>query len=135
VLKYLNQLPRSHISAQSKLYRTKPYGVKAQPKHLNMVIMLQTSLAPHILHHHCKIIEKKQQRIRKRRWGARTIDIDILLYGQAIIRSHQLQIPHPQMLYRDFMMIPLLELSPNISLPQGHILDKNNMSDTIVACI
>lgn len=106
----LRALPRSTIKKKSSVYRSVPMGVRAQPNYCNQVIAIQTTLPAHALLHHCQAIEKKQQRIRKRHWGARTLDIDILLYGSQMIHTRDLTIPHPQMLKRDFVLIPLLEV-------------------------
>ena len=85
-------------------------GVRAQPNYCNQVIAIQTTLSAHALLRHCQSIENKQRRIRKRRWGARTLDIDILLYGKHVINTHDLIVPHPEMLKRDFVLMPLLEI-------------------------
>lgn len=97
-------------------------GVRAQPMFYNIVIAMQTALPPHQLLQYCKKIERNQGRIHKRRWGARTIDIDILLYGDISMNKQALCIPHPQMLKRDFVLIPLLEISPNARLPNGEAI-------------
>ena len=106
----LRTLPRSTIIQQSRVFHSLPIGVRAQPPYCNQVIAIQTTLPAHTLLRHCQSIEKKQQRIRKRRWGARTLDIDLLLYGQHVINTHDLMVPHPEMLKRDFVLIPLLEI-------------------------
>ncbi|MDP3560932.1 MAG: 2-amino-4-hydroxy-6-hydroxymethyldihydropteridine diphosphokinase [Legionellaceae bacterium] len=115
----LRTLPKSIIIDISTVYFNPPIGVRAQPMFYNLVIALQTSLPPAHLLNFCKKIEQKQRRICKKKWGPRTIDIDILLYGNQIIQTPSLTIPHPEMLQRDFVLIPLLELSPEISLPNG----------------
>ena len=122
-LAQLAKLPRSQILKQSSIYLSKPCGLKAQPPYCNMVVLLQTKLPPTRLLQHCQAIENKQQRIRKRRWGARTLDIDLLLYGDACVQLHHLNIPHPEMLKRDFVLVPLIEISPHARLPNGDRLD------------
>lgn len=109
----LRTLPRSTILKQSRVYFTTPVGVRAQPHYCNQVIVIQTTLPAHALLRRCQAIEQKQHRIRKRRWGARTLDIDILLYGQHVIQTHDLVVPHPEMLNRDFVLVPLLEIAPH----------------------
>lgn len=109
-LQALQHLPRSTITQRSSVYSSQPMGVRAQPSYCNMVIAIQTSLPPLILLGHCQSIENKQQRIRKRRWGARTLDIDVLLYGNQSIRTRNLTVPHPHLFERDFVLIPLQEL-------------------------
>lgn len=112
-LSKLRKLPHSVIIAQSKLYATPPWGMRGQPTYSNMVVAIETKLPPLTLLRYCQAIENKQQRLRKIRWGARTLDIDLLLYGTQTITTPILTIPHPRMLVRDFVLIPLLEIAPN----------------------
>lgn len=118
----LNKLPRSIIVAASKIHSSQPCGVRSQPPYCNMVISIQTSLSAPRLLNYCQRIENKHQRLRKERWGARTLDIDLLLYGDHCINSHNLTVPHPEMIYRDFVLVPLLEISPAARLPTGELL-------------
>ncbi len=115
----LRKLPQTMITGQSRIYLSQPLGIRAQPTYCNMVIALQTKLPPFRLLYYCQAIEKQQQRIRKKHWGARTLDIDVLLYGNQSIHTHHLTIPHPHMLNRDFVLIPLVELEPELHLPNG----------------
>lgn len=121
-LSALRKLPRSTIVRQSRIYSSIPLGVRAQPAYCNMVVVIQTLLPAKSLLHHCQSIENKQQRIRKVHWGARTLDIDVLLYGRESINHHDLIIPHPYMLVRDFVLIPLVEISPLACLPDGRLV-------------
>lgn len=118
----LRKLPRSTITAQSRVYLSRPLGVRAQPTYYNMVVAIQSSLPAKSLLRHCQSIENKQQRTRKVRWGARTLDIDLLLYGNKSINLHDLTIPHQYMLERDFVLIPLLEVAPLACLPNGKLV-------------
>ena len=118
----LRKLPRTNIIGLSSVYSSKPLGIRAQPPYCNKVIAIHTLLPARTLLHHCQSIERKHQRSRKRHWGARTLDIDILLYGDTIVHTHDLSIPHPHMLMRDFVLIPLLEISPNVRLPNGQLI-------------
>lgn len=118
-IEQLRKIPCSTIVQISSIYSSRPVGVRAQPNYSNMVIAIQTSLPAHRLLHHCQLIEKKQQRIRKKHWGARTLDIDLLLYGNKTINTRDLIVPHPHMLTRDFVLVPLLELTPSVTLPNG----------------
>jgi 2-amino-4-hydroxy-6-hydroxymethyldihydropteridine diphosphokinase len=97
-------------------------GVEAQPDFLNMVIAVNTILSPQRLLHYCQLIEKKQRRINIRKWGPRTLDIDILLFGQHRLSLPKLRIPHPELLNRDFVILPLFEIAPNLRLPTGEYL-------------
>ena len=134
-LKQLQSFPRTSIHARSKIYLTKPFGIKAQPNYLNMVVAIKTRLSPKELLSACKKTEQKQSRIRKKVWGARSIDIDILLYEQAVIQQKGLTVPHPQILLRDFVLVPLLEISPNQCLPCGQKVGlKPETTRTIISC-
>lgn len=106
----LRKLPKSTITDISSTYLTTPVGIKAQPMFYNIVVALKTSLPPHSLLKYCQAIELNQQRLRKKRWGARTIDIDILIYGNQIINTKTLCVPHPRMFERYFVLDPLLEI-------------------------
>jgi 2-amino-4-hydroxy-6-hydroxymethyldihydropteridine diphosphokinase len=110
----LRQLPRSVIVATSRIYSTKPWGMRGQPGYANMVIAIETKLPAQTVLTYCQQIEKKQHRVRKVRWGSRTLDIDLLLYGTQTIATPTLTIPHPRMLLRDFVLVPLLEIAPNV---------------------
>lgn len=115
----LRYLPRSCLIQCSSLYLSEAWGLRAQPHYVNLVASIKTSLPPKLLLAHCQRIEKQQHRVRKKKWGARTVDIDILLFGQRQICTPQLIIPHPRMLERDFVLAPLLEIAPHLTLPNG----------------
>ena len=133
VLKHIQNFPRTQVHARSNIYLTKPFGIKAQPNYLNMVVAIKTRLSPHMLSSICKKTEQKHARIKKKRWGARNIDIDILLYEGITTQHKQLTIPHPQLTLRDFVLIPLLELSPQQCLPNGQpILMTPQTTNTII---
>ncbi len=118
----LHKLPKSVITDVSRLYLSHPCGVRSQPQYVNMVIAIQTSLSAEHLLIHCQRIENKHQRLRKKRWGPRTLDIDLLLYGEQIIHHTGLTVPHPRMVQRDFVLVPLLEICPTARLPTGEPL-------------
>ena len=121
-LHQLQKLPQSVITKISQIYFSKPYGPRAQPPYANMVVSMSTSLSAERLLQACQWIENQHQRIRKKHWGARTLDIDLLLYGQQVIQSHLLKVPHPEMLKRDFVLVPLLEIAPKVALPSGELV-------------
>jgi 2-amino-4-hydroxy-6-hydroxymethyldihydropteridine diphosphokinase len=117
-IKAIRTIPYTVVIKISKLYWNKAWGLHGQQDFCNSVVEITTLLTPSVLLHFCKKIEKKQGRIRKRRWGPRTLDIDIILFGNRNIRTKNLTIPHPYMLKRDFVIIPLLEINPCIQLPK-----------------
>lgn len=96
----------------ASLYETEPLGVADQPWFLNTVVEAYTVLAPRALLRRCKAVEAQLGRRPSVRWGPREIDVDIVLYGQWVIREPDLWIPHPQMGRRAFVLAPLLELMP-----------------------
>ncbi|KTD17184.1 2-amino-4-hydroxy-6-hydroxymethyldihydropteridine diphosphokinase [Legionella jordanis] len=113
-LKALRALPYTYVLAVAKFHRNKAWGRKAQPDFINTVVKIKTRLTPFMLLQKCHEIEKAQGRVRHEKWGSRTIDIDILIYGSLKMRTKQLIIPHPRMFSRDFVMIPLSELAPDL---------------------
>lgn len=121
-IKKLRTLPKSVLINQSSLYFSLPCGVHAQPPYCNMVLALNTTLPPQILLSECQVIEKAHDRARKKHWGPRTLDIDLLLYGTKTIHEAHLNIPHSQMLKRDFVLLPLLEIAPKLRLPNGGLV-------------
>nr|WP_263323917.1 2-amino-4-hydroxy-6-hydroxymethyldihydropteridine diphosphokinase [Neobacillus sp. Marseille-Q6967] len=101
----------------SSVYETDPVGYENQDLFLNMVIEVQTEWSAEKLLDVCLKIEKELGRKREIYWGPRTIDLDILLYNQENIETEKLIVPHPRMLERNFVMIPLLEICPDIIIP------------------
>ena len=101
----------------SRFYETAPLGGPPQPMFLNAALELQTSMTPHQLLEKLQQIELRMGRIRKEKWGPRTIDIDILLFGDRIVEDDQLKIPHPLMHERIFVLEPLVEIAPGMVHP------------------
>jgi 2-amino-4-hydroxy-6-hydroxymethyldihydropteridine diphosphokinase len=110
---------RVRVRKQSSLYETAPLGVTAQPWFLNLVAEVQTDLRPLELLDLVLIVEQGLGRVRTQRWGPRTIDIDILLYGDLAMTTAALVIPHPEMTRRRFVLEPLIEIAPDVRLPGG----------------
>jgi 2-amino-4-hydroxy-6-hydroxymethyldihydropteridine diphosphokinase len=110
-------LRAGRCSGVSSLYETAPWGKTDQPSFLNQAIELETSLSPQELLNVLLEIELELGRTRQEKYGPRTIDIDILLYGNEVIQEPQLQIPHPQLGNRRFALLPLLELAPELAHP------------------
>lgn len=115
----LKKLPRTNVIKISSMYRSVPCLGKGQPQYINMVIALNTHLKVFQLLKFCQLIESNQERVRKFKNQARTIDIDILLFGSIVKKDIKLQIPHPRMLDRDFVLIPLIEIAADLKLPNG----------------
>ena len=105
----------------SPIYESDPLLKMTQPKYLNMVVCGLTELSPLELLKKCQQIENRLGRIRNEHWDSRTIDIDILAYGEECIDTEILKIPHPEMEKRSFVLVPLLELSPEFVHPKTGI--------------
>lgn len=105
----------------SKFIETEPYGVIDQPRFLNGVCQVKTVLKPLELLRLLLAVEKEMGRVRLRHWGERNIDLDLLLYEDAIMDTEELRLPHPDMVNRDFVMLPLAEIAPEL---KHHVLDK-----------
>lgn len=108
------------IARKSKLYETQAWGKTDQEPYLNQVIMINTILDPRKLLEEIDHIEKELGRERKEKWGPRTIDIDILFYGRRIVRDKGLEVPHPELHNRMFVLAPLLEIAPELEHPVLH---------------
>jgi 2-amino-4-hydroxy-6-hydroxymethyldihydropteridine diphosphokinase len=106
------------FTAISSVYETPPWGVLEQPRFLNQVVRGRTSLLPLCLLNRLKKIEKSMGRVKTVRFGPRVIDLDILLYGERTINTPYLQVPHPRMQERAFVMVPLAEISPGLVVPR-----------------
>ncbi|MDH0338783.1 2-amino-4-hydroxy-6-hydroxymethyldihydropteridine diphosphokinase [Pseudomonas otitidis] len=119
----LAALPGTQLSAVSSLYSSDPLGPPDQPRYSNAVAALDTDLAPLDLLDALQAIELSQGRVRKdERWGPRTLDLDILLFGQRQIDEPRLQVPHYHMHARAFVLYPLAEIAPDLQLPDGRPL-------------
>ncbi|MVN78368.1 2-amino-4-hydroxy-6-hydroxymethyldihydropteridine diphosphokinase [Hymenobacter sp. HMF4947] len=108
------------VVAASGIYETAAWGVEDQPAFLNQVLALETSLPPLALLAACLATEQRQGRERLVRWGSRTLDVDILLYGAEILALPTLTVPHPALPARRFALVPLAEIAPQLVHPQLH---------------
>ncbi|MGF1696680.1 2-amino-4-hydroxy-6-hydroxymethyldihydropteridine diphosphokinase [Vibrio lamellibrachiae] len=132
----LKHLPKSTLLSASQLYSSSPMGPQDQPDYINAVVAIETQLTPLELLDCTQTIELEQGRVRKdERWGPRTLDLDIILYGNDVIDSERLIVPHYGMKEREFVLYPLAEIAPNLTLPDGtelqHLLskvDRNGLS-------
>jgi 2-amino-4-hydroxy-6-hydroxymethyldihydropteridine diphosphokinase len=115
-LRLLDAMEDVRVLEVSSVYEAEPWGVLEQPDFLNLVAELATTRTPRGMLAACAEVEEKLGRIRGQRWGPRVIDVDILLYDDIKLEDEDLIIPHPHMLERDFVMVPLLELRPDMEL-------------------
>ncbi|HHC5281091.1 TPA: 2-amino-4-hydroxy-6-hydroxymethyldihydropteridine diphosphokinase [Salmonella enterica] len=121
-LKAIADIPDSRIVAVSSFYRTPPLGPQDQPDYLNAAVALDTALTPEELLNHTQRIERQQGRERKaERWGPRTLDLDIMLFGDEVINTERLTVPHYDMKNRGFMLWPLFEIAPELTFPDDGV--------------
>lgn len=110
-------IPGHRLIAQSSFYKTQPVGYPNQDWFINGVIQIETDLEPQELLRRLKEIEFKMGRKETTRWGPRSIDLDLLLYDDLEMKTEELEIPHPRLKERQFVLIPLVEISPNLIHP------------------
>lgn len=120
----LGRLPGTRVLRLSSLYETRPWGLAEQPHYYNLVVELETSLAADELLRQALAIEAALGRVRTVRFGPRTIDIDVLLYGDQTFDTPELTVPHPRMLQRAFVLVPLAELAPDLVVA-GHTVQEH----------
>ena len=123
-LEDLKTLPQSQLLLASKLYLSKPVGPQDQDDFINAVVLLATTLEPLTLLDELQAIERRHQRVRERRWGPRTLDLDLLLFGHQSLQHPRLTVPHAELSQRDFVIGPLLELCPDLALPNGTMIQE-----------
>jgi 2-amino-4-hydroxy-6-hydroxymethyldihydropteridine diphosphokinase len=115
----LNAETGIRVMASSRVWETDPVGGPSQPDFLNVVVSVHAELEPLALLVACQRVEEALGRVRDVRWGPRTVDIDIELIDGLVLDDPALTVPHPRMIQRAFVMLPLLELDPNVTLPNG----------------
>ncbi|MGK0446141.1 MAG: 2-amino-4-hydroxy-6-hydroxymethyldihydropteridine diphosphokinase [Bermanella sp.] len=120
----LARLPNTTLISHSSLYHSKPVGPQDQPDYINAVALLDTRLEPLELLDVLQKLEQDHGRLRKRHWGERTLDLDIILMGNKIIESERLTVPHPFAQQRSFVLFPLSEINPNLIFPDGIALEQ-----------
>ena len=125
----LEKSPGVRLGAVSSLYRTQPMGPIAQPPFINAVFSLECGMSPKDLLALLLSVEEKMGRIRRERWGPRVIDLDLLFYDDAIISGQGLEVPHPRLHERRFILTPLVEIAPDVV----HPILKKSASDLLDA--
>ncbi|PCM43096.1 2-amino-4-hydroxy-6-hydroxymethyldihydropteridine diphosphokinase [Marinobacter sp. ANT_B65] len=115
----LAALPETTLVSQSPFYASRPVGPQDQPDYINGAVWLSTGLDPHILLNQLQAIEQAHGRERLRRWGPRTLDLDMLVFGDCVLDDDRLTVPHRELPNRDFALQPLLDLKPDLRLPDG----------------
>jgi 2-amino-4-hydroxy-6-hydroxymethyldihydropteridine diphosphokinase len=113
---------RVRVDAVSSVYETEPVGGPPQDAFLNLAVRVATTASPRGLLRACQRAERAAERVRTVRWGPRTLDVDVLLYADRQIATRRLTIPHPRLVERPFALVPLIEVAPGASLPDGRAL-------------
>ena len=116
-LQVLNKIPQTSVSAYSSIYESASLASDDQPNYLNAVVKLSTSLSPWDLLRAVQAIENQCGRERTGHWAPRTLDLDILLFADQTIENQQLSIPHPGIYMRNFVLMPLIEIAPDLCFP------------------
>ncbi|MTB66599.1 2-amino-4-hydroxy-6-hydroxymethyldihydropteridine diphosphokinase [Providencia sp. wls1943] len=121
----LDAIPSTRVVSTSSIYRTKPLGPQDQPDYLNLAVLLETELEPEELLNYTQKIELDLGRVRKdERWGPRTLDLDIMLFGNREIHTERLTVPHYGLKEREFMLYPLSDITPSLIFPDGEKLSE-----------
>jgi len=116
-LKALSEAKEITLLSVSSFYQSKPLLDMPGPNYLNVVCKIETDLSALDLLNFCQEIEDNQHRVREIKWASRTIDLDILLYGEQVLATKRLTFPHPEMINRAFVLLPLYEIEPRLKLP------------------
>lgn len=128
-IKAVDSLDDVSLIEQSSLYASPPMGPQDQPDYINAVIEIDTCLFAHTLLDKLQEIELEQGRVRHRHWGERTIDLDLLLYGENQLDDERLQVPHPGIAMRSFVLHPLAEIASDLTIPT-----MGNIQQLLVDC-
>ncbi len=120
----LEHTPQSEDIMCSPWYSSTAIGPGTQPDYINAVVSLQTTLTPLALLEHLQTIENLHGRQRDIRWGARTLDLDLLLYDDICMDTKTLQLPHPEILHRNFVIYPLMDLAPEFMFSNGQRIEE-----------
>ncbi|WP_200814152.1 2-amino-4-hydroxy-6-hydroxymethyldihydropteridine diphosphokinase [Rhizobium oryzae] len=129
-LRQLDRRDDCRVTAVSKLYSTPPWGKTDQADFFNCCALVETSLEPEALLDVCLSIERGMKRVRLERWGPRTIDIDVLTYGTREQKTEKLEVPHPRMTERGFVMKPLADIAPDLPVKGRKVRDWLEEADT-----
>jgi len=128
-LKDLNLIQHTRVLKDSGLFKSPPMGPQDQPDYLNAVVLMETDLTSEVLLDQLQLIENNHGRVRSRHWGERTLDLDILLYGDEIIDTERLNVPHIGIAEREFVLYPLEKINPDLQIP-----GKGELAELIEAC-
>ena len=117
----ISEIPQTRLLKSSRWYQSKAVGPGQQPDYVNGVALIETGLEPHQLLDQLQAIEEAHERVRKIRWGPRTLDLDLLLFGAECIDTPRLTIPHAYLTQRNFVLYPLADITEDLVLPSGEV--------------
>ena len=120
----LGEIQSTRIINVSSLYKSKPMGPQNQDDYINAVVQIETEMEPTELLNYLQAIENRHGRVRAEHWGPRTIDLDILMFGNEIIQNDRLTVPHPQITKRSFVIVPLAEIAPDVVIPEKGLVSE-----------
>ncbi|MFO8045295.1 MAG: 2-amino-4-hydroxy-6-hydroxymethyldihydropteridine diphosphokinase [Halomonas sp.] len=130
-LEEIDCLPLTCRLNASRCYASRPLGPQDQPDFINAVALIDTLLSPLALLDQLQALEQRHRRVRARHWGPRTLDLDLLLFDDSVLDLPRLSVPHPELTRRAFVVVPLLELTPELMLPDGrHLMGLADTLDT-----
>ncbi|SFU94217.1 2-amino-4-hydroxy-6-hydroxymethyldihydropteridine diphosphokinase [Halomonas korlensis] len=118
-LQEIDRLPLTRRLVASSCYKSRPVGPADQPDFINAVAMVATRLSPLALLDQLQAVEQRHGRVRQRHWGPRTLDLDLLLFDDYRLTWPRLTLPHPELAYRAFVLLPLADVAPELRLPDG----------------
>jgi 2-amino-4-hydroxy-6-hydroxymethyldihydropteridine diphosphokinase len=119
----ISEIPQTRLLKSSRWYQSKAVGPGQQPDYVNGVALIETGLEPHQLLDQLQAIEEAHERVRKIRWGPRTLDLDLLLFGAECIDTPRLTVPHAYLTQRNFVLYPLADITEDLVLPSGEVLE------------
>ena len=120
----IKKLPKTYFIVTSSLYESSPMGPSNQPNYINAVVAILTLLGSHDLLDELQSIEVQQKRIRSKKWGPRTIDLDLLVFSNEMMNNQSLILPHPGIQNRNFVLAPLVEIAPDLVVKGlGNVVD------------
>ena len=121
-----------NVIQASTIIETEPVGAIAKGLFLNQVVEIETEYEPTELLNRCLVIEQSQGRIREKKWDSRTLDIDILFFGNLVLHHDSLQIPHPEIEHRAFVLQPMVEIAPDFKHPEGDVSMRHHLNALVL---
>ncbi len=116
-ISHIRYIKKTKLLDVSNFYESTPFDESKQNNYINAAVSIKTMLSPEALLHECQLIENKMGKVKLYHWGPRNIDIDIAFFGYLQMQTPKLTIPHPEIIHRDFVLQPLLDIAPHLTMP------------------